>query len=192
MDSYFLLCAFRIFPLNFAILKWCAWCGCVWIPLVWGNLCASCTWISISSFRFWKFPAVISSRAFSIRISLSPSAAPSRAGWCALYDPVVCCLHFSSLCLCCSGWVISHVLSARPLTRSSALSSLLLMPWPVFTSGVDLSGFDWFLFTVSVPLTWSAFTCYCSFPPIFQEWLSAAGLQCGSCWCDDLRVYWYS
>ena len=38
-------------------------CGSVWVHLVWDPLC-SCTWLSVSCFRFGRFSAISSSNMF--------------------------------------------------------------------------------------------------------------------------------
>lgn len=54
--------------------------------ILFGTRCAACTWMSISSFRFGAFSAMISSDAFSVPfvIFLGPLL---HVDWCALYYP---------------------------------------------------------------------------------------------------------
>ena len=76
------LFVFLLLPLGFSIFNFChfnydmSWCVSVWVHLVW-TLCASCTWISVFSFRFGKFSAIISSNTFLTSFCLySPSRTP--------------------------------------------------------------------------------------------------------------------
>ena len=61
------LFVFLLLSLEFSVF-WCfnydvSWCGSVWFHLF-VTLCPSCTWISVSFFRFGNFPALISSNHF--------------------------------------------------------------------------------------------------------------------------------
>ena len=69
MTIYFSFVAFRILSNLCHFNHVMSWCGFVWVHLF-GTLCASCTWISVSFFRVGKFLAVISSDIFLIPFSL--------------------------------------------------------------------------------------------------------------------------
>lgn len=59
---------------------------------------------------------------------------------------------FGTLCayFCCSDWVCSATLSSKSLIRSSASSSLLVIPSSAFISIIVFFTSDWFLFMVSM------------------------------------------
>ena len=98
--------------------------------ILFGILCASCIWISVSFFRFGKFSAIISPNTFSIPLLLLEYLL--YIDWHALYylTSLLYCFHsffFFSIWLpiCCFNWVISIILSFRSLILSSALFILL-------------------------------------------------------------------
>ena len=75
--------------------------------ILFGILFANCTNISISVFRFGKFPAIISSNTFSIHfIFVLLLGVLLCIHWHALYYPIclIYCFHFFCICLsvCCS------------------------------------------------------------------------------------------
>ena len=121
--------------------------------ILFGTLCASCTWISVSFFRFGKFSAIISSNTFLIPFSLSSPLEPllrlSCHALCCLID-LLSCFHFFFICLsvCCSDWVISIILLSRSLIHSFALFSLVFIASRLFILAIELSSFDWFIFIV--------------------------------------------
>ena len=66
------------FSLNFCIIFIAGFSIDLSVFILFGTLCASCTWVSVFFFRFGKFSAKISSNAFSISFSLySPSGIPT-------------------------------------------------------------------------------------------------------------------
>ena len=83
-----------------------SWCGFVWVHLF-GALWASCSWISISLFRFGKFPP-ISSNIFWIPFSLLLLGSLLFIGWHALHYLIdlIYCFHFLNLSFCLLVWLI--------------------------------------------------------------------------------------
>ena len=95
---FFFLAAFRI--LNSAILIMiCLGVGLFGF-ILFGTFCASCTWISFSSFRFGKFSG-ISSNKFLIPFSFHFLKPLLCVGWHILYYPIdlICCVHLFFICL---------------------------------------------------------------------------------------------
>ena len=117
--------------------------------ILFGTLCAFCTLIPVSFFRFGKFLAIISSNTFSIPFFLSsPSGIHIMCRLSSFISSHRSCILLSflfHLSFCCSDWMISTILSSR----------LLIHPWLfvasrlVFILTSELSIFDWFIFIVS-------------------------------------------
>ena len=161
-DSLIIICfslaAFRILPLSLIFATFImSWCGSVWIQIVWG-LCASCSWIFVSFFRYEKFSAIISPNLFSIPFSFSStSQIPFMHRLHAFYYPtdLLYCFHFFfHLVFCLLSWldIISIILSSRSLILSSALFILLFNAFNsaiVFVS--EFYNFSHFLLIVSSP-----------------------------------------
>ena len=129
----FSFAAFRILSLTFAILIFGV--GIIGF-ILFGTLCDSCTWLSVSFFRFRKFYAIISSNTFLTPLSLSyPSGTP-------IIQMLVCLmffqrslkqfLFFNLFFFLLHGWVICISLSFRSLMDSSISPNLLLIPSSVF------------------------------------------------------------
>uniref|UniRef100_A0A9L0TV09 Uncharacterized protein n=1 Tax=Equus caballus TaxID=9796 RepID=A0A9L0TV09_HORSE len=114
--------------------------------LLFGALCASWTWMSVSFLRRGKFSSIISTNEFSAPLSLSsPSGSPIiRMLACLILSQSsltlfsFCLILFS---LFCSAWVISSNLSSSSLIRFSASSTLLLSPSSEFLFQVLYSSF---------------------------------------------------
>lgn len=103
----------------------------VFVFILFGTLCVSCIWMSISIFRFRKFSAIILSinfQPFSLCILGTPP--PNNANISRLVAPgVPLTILIFNICLsfCCSLWVISIILASRSLTHFSVLPSLVFI-----------------------------------------------------------------
>ena len=123
--------------------------------ILFGTLCAYCTWVSVSFFRFRKFSAIISPNMFSTNFALSSSGTPIMR--------MLVCLMLSHRSLKLSSffknlfffdWVFSIILSSRLLMRASVSPSLRnSVPSSVFFISVTVFfSFDWFFYIFSSSL----------------------------------------
>ena len=103
MTLCFFLSAFRILSLTFAILIIRLGVGLLGF-ISFGILYASCTWISVSFFRFGNFSAIISSNAFLIPFSLS-SPFDTNVG---TFDVTPEILHVALVFVCLLCFVFCH------------------------------------------------------------------------------------
>ena len=111
--------------------------------ILYGTLCASWTWLTISFSMLGKFSAVISSKIFSYPFFVSSySGTPIiRKLVCLIWSLRSLLLSsalFIMFTLFCSSEVISTILSASSLIRSSASDILLLIPSRVFLTSVTV------------------------------------------------------
>ena len=120
------------------------------------STCASYIWISVSCFRFQKFPAIISLNTFAILSSLSfLSEIPIRhrlAFFILSHRLLMLLSYFFLICVsvCSLDCVISIILSSISLIHSSALLILLFV---VFSSALvsshEFFNFSWLFLMVS-------------------------------------------
>ena len=149
--------------------------------ILYGTICASWTWLTISSSILGKFSTIISSKIFSYPFFFSSSVATPIIG---VFDIVwYCprgfwdCPQFFSFFfnVFCSSEVISTILSSSSLIQSSALDILLLIPSRVFlTSIIALFVFACLFFNSFRFLSILAFSPFC-----FQGF-----------WSTLLSVFW--
>ena len=138
----FSLAAFNILCLSLILVRLITMCLGVFLlgVIVPGMLCASWTWLTISSPMFGKFSAIISLNIFSGPF-FSPSGTP-------ILQMLVCLMSQRSLRLSsflfilfsifCSAAVMSTILSSRSLIRSSASVVLLSIPSSALFTSVCL------------------------------------------------------
>uniref|UniRef100_A0A8C6BAV5 Uncharacterized protein n=1 Tax=Monodon monoceros TaxID=40151 RepID=A0A8C6BAV5_MONMO len=136
---HFSLVAFINFSLYLIFVNLIAMCLHVFLLgfLLPGTLCASWTWVTISSPMLGKFLTIISSNIFSGPFSLSsPSGTPIMRMLCLMLSQESLRLSsflFILFSLFCSAAVNSTILSSRSLIHSSASVILLLIPSSVFS-----------------------------------------------------------
>ena len=126
-------CCFNVFSLCLVFISWISICLGMFLLgfILYGHLCASWTWLTISFSLLGKFSTIISSKIFSYPFFFSSSGTPiiqmlvrlilSQR---SLRLPAVL---FILSTLFCSSEVISTILSSSPLIRSSASDILLLI-----------------------------------------------------------------
>ena len=109
--------------------------------ILYGTLCASWTWLTISFSMLGKFSTIITSKIFSYYFFFSSSFETPmiRMLMCLIWSQRSLRLSsalFIPFTLFCSSEVISTILSSSSLIRSSALDILLLIPPRVFLISV--------------------------------------------------------
>ena len=105
--------------------------------ILYGTLCASWTWLTISFSMLGKFSTIITSKIFSYYFFFSSSFETPmiRMLMCLIWSQRSLRLSsalFIFFTLFCSSEVISTILSSSSLIHSSALDILLLIPSRVF------------------------------------------------------------
>jgi len=105
--------------------------------ILYGTLCVSWTWLTISFSMLEKFSTIISSKIFSYPFFFSACSGTPIIQMLAHLILLQRCLRLSSVLfilftLFCSSEVISTVLSSNSLIHSSASDTLLLIPSRVF------------------------------------------------------------
>ena len=130
--------------------------------ILFGTLCASCTWISVSFFRVMKFSAIISSSTFLIPLSLSSPSGTLIMHLLAYFiflqrsHMLLPFFFFFSVVL--TGWFPLFYLPDHLCILLCHLSGYSLLLEYFFISKIELSIFDWVIFIVSRSLLkWSVF-----------------------------------
>ena len=140
-----LLLIFNILSLCFVFVSLISMCLGVFLLrfILYGTLCASWTWLTISFSMLGKFSTIISSKFFSYPFFFSSSGTPIIQMLEMLVHLILSqkSLRLSSILfilftLFCSSEVISIILSSRSLIGSSASDILLSIPSRVFLISV--------------------------------------------------------
>jgi len=129
---------FLLLLLAFSIFKFChfnsgmSWSGSVFI--LFGTLCGSCIWRSVSVFKFGKFSSTISPNAFSIPFSLSSPPGTSMMSmlvYLMLLQRSLNCSHFCFIFLLFllgnfhySFFLITYAFFVSPAAAAAAAKSL--------------------------------------------------------------------
>ena len=132
---YFSLAAFNIFSLYLIFDSLINMCLGVFLLglILYGTLCASWTWLTISFPMLGKFSTIVSSNIFSDPFFFTSYSGTSRIRMLVRLMLSQRSLRLTSILfilfsLFCSAVVISTILSSRSLIRSSASVILLLIP----------------------------------------------------------------
>ena len=113
--------------------------------ILFGTLCASWIYVSISFTKLGKFCFTTFSNRFPISGSVSSPSGAHTPIWCECWTSWNCprgCLyypHFFGLFSCCSGWLVFASLYSKSLIWFSASSILLLFPCKLFFTSVSVS-----------------------------------------------------
>ena len=138
----FSLAAFNILSLYLVFVHLISMCLGVFLLgfILYGTLCASWTWLTVSFSMLGKISTIISSKIFSYPFFFSSSGTPIIRMLVHLIlsqrSLRLSSVLFILFTLFCSSEVISTILSSNSLIRSSASDTLLLIPSRVFLISV--------------------------------------------------------
>ena len=128
--------AFNILSLCLVFVSLISMCLGVFLLgfILYGTLCASWTWLTLSFSMLGKFSTIISSKIISYPFFFSSSSGTPiiQVLLCLIFSQRLSSVLFILFTLFCSSEVSSTVLSSSSLIRSSASDILLLTPSRVF------------------------------------------------------------
>ena len=132
-----------------------SWCRSVWVYLFWEPLCFL-YWISVSFFSLWCLQPYCLQKHFQfpfLFLLLLRSLLWVNCHTLYYFVGLYIAFFFFFLIwisVCCSGWVISIILSSRSFIHSPVLFILLFFAFSkAFASADEFSDFSWLSFLVS-------------------------------------------